>query len=255
MEKRFSIGEFAKITNVTTRTLQYYDEVGLLTASRTKSGHRTYKEHDFITLQKITSLKFLGYSLDQIKEFIQQDQWDIVDYFAFQQEEMIKKRDHFNCVIRLLDYAQKMIKRTGNLDANIFVSLINSIQMEEEQKQWLKRYIPDEEVESFFQLAREKQTKIEEEYISIMSQLRNSDLSNPEHQTVQHLVGKLFSLAKEIIGESVSVFDYLKEIDIKEEKWTLGPAIFSKEEEQLLQKAFQIYLKTEGIHIHDPKRK
>ncbi|WP_147545628.1 MerR family transcriptional regulator [Rubeoparvulum massiliense] len=63
MEKQFPIGDFARITGVTLRTLHYYDEVGLLKATRTPSGHRYYKPEDFMTLQKIIALKFVGYSL------------------------------------------------------------------------------------------------------------------------------------------------------------------------------------------------
>ena len=70
MEKHYTIGTFSKMTNITTRTLHYYDEIGLLTANRTESGHRYYTKKELITLQRIVSLKFLGYSLDTIKELL-----------------------------------------------------------------------------------------------------------------------------------------------------------------------------------------
>ncbi|MBB6282526.1 DNA-binding transcriptional MerR regulator [Geobacillus subterraneus] len=63
----YSIGEFAKKTGTTVRTLRYYDEIGLLSPQKhPHSGRRMYTDEDVLTLQKIVSLKFLGYSLGQI---------------------------------------------------------------------------------------------------------------------------------------------------------------------------------------------
>ncbi|HFI0683479.1 TPA: MerR family DNA-binding transcriptional regulator, partial [Streptococcus suis] len=42
----FKITEFSKITGLTIRTLQYYDEIGLLIPNREKNDHRTYSYND-----------------------------------------------------------------------------------------------------------------------------------------------------------------------------------------------------------------
>ena len=63
-----SIGEFSKRTGTSIRTLQYYDEIGLLKPEKNvSSGHRLYKGKDILELQKIVSLKVLGYSLEEIR--------------------------------------------------------------------------------------------------------------------------------------------------------------------------------------------
>jgi DNA-binding transcriptional MerR regulator len=70
MKKVYPIGEFAKKTGQTIRTLHYYDEIGILKPSRiSSSGRRFYSEDEMITLQKIVALKFLGFSLEEIKSF------------------------------------------------------------------------------------------------------------------------------------------------------------------------------------------
>ncbi|WP_077320551.1 MerR family transcriptional regulator [Virgibacillus proomii] len=64
----YTIGELSKKTGVTIRTLDYYDEIGLLNpASTTKGGHRLYGEAELLRLEQILSLKFLGFSLDKIR--------------------------------------------------------------------------------------------------------------------------------------------------------------------------------------------
>src|SRR3990170_1630005 len=61
------VGELAKRTGVSVRTLHYYEEIGLLTPSgRSKAGHRLYGADDIVRLQQIRSLRQLGFSLDEI---------------------------------------------------------------------------------------------------------------------------------------------------------------------------------------------
>ena len=73
MEKLYSTGEFAKIAGVTIRTIRYYDKIGLLKPTKVlNNGYRRYCNNDLITLQKIVSLKQLGFSLEEIYPLIQE---------------------------------------------------------------------------------------------------------------------------------------------------------------------------------------
>lgn len=64
-----TVGELAKEMNTTVRTLQYYDNEGILEpSSKSDSGRRLYTKKDMIKLHQILSLKYLGFSLDDIKE-------------------------------------------------------------------------------------------------------------------------------------------------------------------------------------------
>lgn len=65
------IGELAQATNISVRTLHHYDEIGLLKpSSRTESGHRLYLESDIVQLHKILSLRNLGFTLEEVRQFI-----------------------------------------------------------------------------------------------------------------------------------------------------------------------------------------
>jgi DNA-binding transcriptional MerR regulator len=62
------IGDLARRTGLSIRTLHYYDEIGLLSPShRTRSGHRQYTASDVARLQQIVSLRQLGWSLGEIQ--------------------------------------------------------------------------------------------------------------------------------------------------------------------------------------------
>lgn len=67
-EGYYSSGEFARMAQVTLRTIRYYDSHNILKPSYvTKSGARFYTDEDFARLQQILLLKFLGFSLEDIR--------------------------------------------------------------------------------------------------------------------------------------------------------------------------------------------
>jgi DNA-binding transcriptional MerR regulator len=67
----FRVGELAKRTGVSVRTLHHYDAIGLLAPSRrSESRHRLYDTEDVVRLQQIKSLRQLGFSLEEIRELL-----------------------------------------------------------------------------------------------------------------------------------------------------------------------------------------
>ncbi|MCL2202877.1 MAG: MerR family transcriptional regulator [Defluviitaleaceae bacterium] len=63
-----TVGEIAKKMGVTVRTLQYYDKEGLLSPSaQSEGGRRLYTGKDVVKLHQIQSMKYLGFSLEDIK--------------------------------------------------------------------------------------------------------------------------------------------------------------------------------------------
>ena len=67
-EGYMTVGEVAKKTSTTVRTLQYYDKEGLLTPSaESEGGRRLYTHKDIVRLRQIQAIKYLGFTLDDIK--------------------------------------------------------------------------------------------------------------------------------------------------------------------------------------------
>lgn len=67
------VGELARRTRLTIRTLHHYDEIGLLRPSLyTGSGHRLYTAGDVARLQQVVSLRQLGFSLEAWQELLAQ---------------------------------------------------------------------------------------------------------------------------------------------------------------------------------------
>jgi DNA-binding transcriptional MerR regulator len=67
--RSYRIGAAAELAGVTTRTIRYYEELGLLgtAAARTKGGHRLYTEEDVARLRELVRLRdLLGLSLEEL---------------------------------------------------------------------------------------------------------------------------------------------------------------------------------------------
>ncbi len=96
MEKNYyTAGEIAKISGVSSRTIRYYDSKGLLQpVDYSSGGYRYYDTASFETLQRILMFKFLGFSLEQIKELIENDLQDysVMKQSLENQKELLKKK-------------------------------------------------------------------------------------------------------------------------------------------------------------------
>lgn len=72
VHQMLSIGEFSKICEVTTKTLRYYEEIGLFFPAKInkESGYRYYEIEQLETMLLISRLKAYGFTLDELKEII-----------------------------------------------------------------------------------------------------------------------------------------------------------------------------------------
>jgi DNA-binding transcriptional MerR regulator/effector-binding domain-containing protein len=71
----FRIGDFSRIARVSARLLRFYDEIGLLAPAHAdpQSGYRFYAVAQLERLNRITVLKELGFSLEQIAGILQRN--------------------------------------------------------------------------------------------------------------------------------------------------------------------------------------
>lgn len=65
------IGELAKQAGVTTKTVRYYESVGLLDAARLSNGYRDYDDRDLRIVREVRTLNTLGIRVEQSKPFLE----------------------------------------------------------------------------------------------------------------------------------------------------------------------------------------
>ena len=83
MDAPLRVGEVARRTGLTVRTLHHYDDLGLLVPSeRTSGDYRLYSDADLRRLLAIQHLKSLGLSLEEIKRALDDPAFDAADALA-----------------------------------------------------------------------------------------------------------------------------------------------------------------------------
>ncbi len=103
-----TISQVASITGISTRTLQYYDEIDLLKPSElTPSGYRLYDDEALQKLQQILFYKELNFKLNEIKEILQKPEYDKIETFKKQKKLLSLKRNRIDKLIALLEKLEK----------------------------------------------------------------------------------------------------------------------------------------------------
>jgi DNA-binding transcriptional MerR regulator len=152
LKRHYRIGEFAKMASVTMRTLRFYEEVGLLSAGEyTESGYRLYRDEDLVTLEHILALKFLGLSLDEIRECLRRGPKHLAEALSQQRAMMQEKRSRLDEVIRAIADTEALLA-AGTCDWESVAKVISAIRMEKEND-WVKKYFTDEQLQTMNDLA------------------------------------------------------------------------------------------------------
>ena len=87
---QYTTGEMAKLCDVTVRTVQFYDQKGILTPSAlTEGGRRLYSEEDLKRMGIICFLRDTGLSLDTIRQLLAEDDPGSVISILLQQQEQV----------------------------------------------------------------------------------------------------------------------------------------------------------------------
>jgi len=96
------INEVVKITGVSARTLQYYDEIGLLIPQKLDNGYRDYSEENLEKLQKILFYRFLKFKLNDIRELLEGD-FDNLKILEQQRELILREKEKFEVILHNME--------------------------------------------------------------------------------------------------------------------------------------------------------
>ena len=99
-----TVKQVSELSGVSIRTLQYYDNIGLLTPSeRTEAGYRLYEEEQLATLQEILLFRELEFPLKEIKAILESPAHDREKALRQQVELLTLKKERLEGLIRLAD--------------------------------------------------------------------------------------------------------------------------------------------------------
>jgi DNA-binding transcriptional MerR regulator len=136
----YTAGIFAKKAGITLKTIHHYHKEGLLCpSSYNDAGYRLYSDEDFQRLQKILTLKFIGFSLEEIRQLMKSDYLNnnVRESLNLQMDIIDEKINHLILVKKAIKETESMMDNESNLDWTKFTNIIKVINTE---KVWLSQY-------------------------------------------------------------------------------------------------------------------
>jgi Predicted transcriptional regulators len=104
----YTVQKLGQLAGVSTRTLRYYDELGLLKPVRvSSSGYRIYGEAEVDLLQQILFFRELGISLEQIKQIVTDPSFDKANALKEHREQLLNRRRQLDNLIRNVELSIK----------------------------------------------------------------------------------------------------------------------------------------------------
>ncbi len=223
------VGELARRTGVSIRTLHYYDEIGLLAPSyHSAAGHRLYTLADVARLQQIKSLQALGFALEQVRDCLQRRDFsprDLID------RHLQRLREQCALQQRLCTRLEAL---ATHLNAAETVSVEEFLQTIEVTTMIEKYYTPEqlaEIQERGRQLGGEGIQKAEAEWKELIAQVRAEMEfgTDPAAETMQGLADRWMALVRAFTGGNPGIEQSLRNMYQQEpavaQKSGLDPAL------------------------------
>ena len=108
----YTVNELSKISGISTRTLRYYDQIGLLVPPRlSSSGYRVYGDNEFDILQQILFYRELGVSLSEIKKLLSFPDGDKEKALQNHLDELVQKKARIETLINNVSDTIQALKR------------------------------------------------------------------------------------------------------------------------------------------------
>jgi DNA-binding transcriptional MerR regulator len=137
------VGELARRTGLTVRTLHHYDDIGLLRPSgHTESGHRLYTAADIARLQQVLSLRQLGFSLEEVRDCLDRPGFSPLEVIALHVTRLREQIDLQRRLCERLEALAERLRAAGTVSADEFLWTIEVMTM-------MDRYYSPEQRETF----------------------------------------------------------------------------------------------------------
>lgn len=238
-----TIGQLAKRTGETIRTLRYYDKIDLLHPSDYKEGgHRLYNYEDLHRLQKIQSLKFIGFSLKDIANLLevqQTQQQHISHAIAVKKKELIAQLEETKRTIDQLTHIHTAISDHPQVDLSVFCFILHAIIWEENNL--LEYHQINSSICNYNNIER---VELDKKYFALFTELKQlvASETSPDSYQATTFIKKLVTLQSLTLEKT-------KGLEVNPRDQTEPPNIldpFTEEERIFIKHAFAFMQKSKG---------
>jgi MerR family transcriptional regulator, thiopeptide resistance regulator len=210
------VGDLAKQTGISVRTLHYYDEIDLLSPSqRTEAGYRLYSNADILRLQQIIALRQVGFSLEEIRDCLAEGQHSFAEIMQL----------HINRIRQQVELSQKLLERLEAIQTTLTAR--ENVAVEEvlqiiQVMNMLEKYYSPEQLETLQQRqellgeARMQQSQADWQALIAQIQAEMAKGTDPASAAVQALVHRRQTLIDEFTGGDPAIAAALNQMYAQE---------------------------------------
>jgi DNA-binding transcriptional MerR regulator len=185
------VGELARRTGLTVRTLHHYDEIGLLKPSgHTEAGYRLYTAADVERLQQVLSLRSLGFSLEEVRDCLTRPDFAPLPVIRLHLAKLRGQIDLEQKLCERLEALAARLSAAGEVSADEFLRTIEEMTMLETMA---KKYFTPEQLQTIQQkrdqAGRDALERGQEEWAEVIALVRaemdkGTDVSDPKVQSL-----------------------------------------------------------------------
>lgn len=210
---RYTVKQLANLAGVTTRTLHYYDEIGLLRpASYGDNGYRYYGDEAVLHLQQILLYRELDFRLDEIKTIIDRPDFDLIHALESHRTGLQERVNRLTNLIETVDRTMKHIRGELEMSTQDFYAGFD----EEKQKEYAQeaqRRWGDEVTRSqkrWSAYSRDEKNSILAQMSEISTQIAADMDQGPQSPVVQNWIDRWYRHINQYFYEcSLEVFEAL----------------------------------------------
>jgi len=253
-EGYMTVGEVAKKMKTTVRTLQYYDKEDVLKPSgESEGGRRLYTNKDLVRLHQIQSMKYLGFTLDDIRNRLPliNTPKEVSELLGIQAQMVREKINDLTTVLESIEKLDAEVLQMQTVDWEKYADILILLKKKDENYTLIKHFdekmierirdFDDEAAETFMI----NQNQILEKFIRFQKQ----EVA-PDSDIVQGTTKEFWDMIVEFTGGDLSLIPKLNEFyDTLLEKENTDYQKRYAMAKDYLEHALQIYLESIGVNL------
>lgn len=200
----YSTGKLSEVSGVSSRTLRYYDEIGLLKPSFiNEAGYRYYGDKEIALLQQILFYKERGFDLNTIKEIIYRKDFDLSSALEEHLSSLEEQKIKIDMMIKSVKLSIKSLKGEYNMT-------------DKEKFESFKKNLIDENEKNYGKEIREKygDNSVDE------SNRKMLNMSEEDYNLFRELEENILTLVEKCVKENLDLDSKeAKELAIMHQKW------------------------------------
>jgi DNA-binding transcriptional MerR regulator len=206
------VGDLARRTGLTVRTLHHYDAIGLLKPSlHTEAGYRLYTAGDVARLQQVLSLRQLGFSLEEVRDCLDRPGFSPPEVIGLHLARLREQIERQRKLCERLEALAAHLRAAGEVSADEFLRTIEEMTM-------IEKYFTPEQLtlirEGREQAGEEALRQKQEEWAELIALLRAEmdKGTDPADAKVQDLAKRWVGLLNWTTGGDPAMRQALKRL-------------------------------------------